>query len=141
MARMMIALAAMLAPILAGAGPAAADPAQGSVLARYAAEAKAAAPSFTGFSAERGKALFLASPAGGKPDTPSCTSCHTSNPAQPGRTRAGKSIGPMAVSAKADRYTDIAETEKWFGRNCDSVLGRSCTPIEKGDFITFMIGQ
>jgi mono/diheme cytochrome c family protein len=132
----MIARAGMLAAL-----PAAAGPAQSLVLDRYAAAAKAASPSFAGFSAARGKALFLASPAAGKPDTPSCTSCHTSNPAQPGRTRAGKPIGPMAVSAKPDRYTDLAETEKWFGRNCDSVLGRSCTPIEKGDFITFMVSQ
>ena len=137
MTRAMIAFAATLA----AAVPAAAGPAQSLVLDRYAAEAKAAAPAFAGFSAARGKALFLANPAGGKPDTPSCTSCHTSNPTQPGRTRAGKPIGPMAVSAKADRYTDIAETEKWFGRNCDSVLGRSCTPIEKGDFIAFMVSQ
>ena len=47
----------------------------------------------------------------------------------------------MALSAKGDRYTDIAETEKWFKRNCDSVLGRQCTAAEKGDFITFMISQ
>jgi mono/diheme cytochrome c family protein len=131
-----IALTGMLAAM-----PAAAGPGQSLVLERYAAEAKAAAPAFTGFSATRGKALFLTSPAGGKPDTPSCTSCHTSNPTQPGRTRAGKPIGPMAVSAKPDRFTDLTETEKWFGRNCDSVLGRGCTPIEKGDFITFMVSQ
>jgi cytochrome c peroxidase len=141
MSRVIIALAA----VLAAAAPAVAGPAQSVVLDRYAAEAQAgakgAAPSFAGYSAERGKALFLASPAGGKPDTPSCTSCHTSTPTQPGRTRAGKPIGPMAVSAKADRYTDFAETEKWFGRNCDSVLGRRCTPVEKGDFITFMLTQ
>jgi cytochrome c peroxidase len=137
MTRLMITLAALLA----AAAPAVAGPAQSGVLNRYAAEAKAAIPSFAGFSAERGKALFLASPAGSKPDTPSCTSCHTNDPTQPGRTRAGKPIGPMAVSAKGDRYTDFAETEKWFGRNCDSVLGRRCTPVEKGDFITFMMGQ
>jgi mono/diheme cytochrome c family protein len=135
MTRLMITLAALLA-----AAPAVAGPAQSVVLDRYAAEAKAGA-SFAGFSAARGKALFLASSAGGKPDTPSCTSCHTNDPTQPGRTRAGKPIGPMAVSAKGDRYTDFAETEKWFGRNCDSVLGRRCTPVEKGDFITFMMGQ
>ncbi|MFL5257353.1 MAG: DUF1924 domain-containing protein, partial [Rhodopila sp.] len=99
MTRVMIALAT----VLATAAPAVAGPAQSGVLNRYAAEAKVAVPSFAGFSAERGKALFLASPAGGKPDTPSCTSCHTSNPTQPGRTRAGKAIGPMAVSAKGDR--------------------------------------
>jgi hypothetical protein len=47
----------------------------------------------------------------------------------------------MAISAKPDRYVDRAVTEKWFGRNCDSVLGRPCTPGEKGDFIAFMVSQ
>jgi cytochrome c553 len=121
--------------------PAVAGPAQDTVLARYAAEAKAANPAFAGFSAERGKTLFHASFGTGKPDTPSCTTCHTENPTQPGRTRAGKTIPPLALSAKGDRYSDIAETEKWFGRNCESVIGRACTPLEKGDFISFMITQ
>ena len=88
-----------------------------------------------------GKSLFFSEPATGKPDTPSCTSCHAKNPKEPGKTRAGKEIGPMALSVKSDRYSDSQETEKWFGRNCDSVLGRPCTPIEKGDFITFMASQ
>ncbi len=114
---------------------------QQTVLDRYAAEAKAAAPAFAGFSAERGKAFFLAHPASGKPDTPSCTTCHTADARQIGHSRAGKEIGPLAVSATPDRFTDIAKTEKWFTRNCDSVLGRACTAAEKGDFITFMVSQ
>jgi hypothetical protein len=124
------------APLAHAAGGAQAD-----VLAKYAAEAKAADPSFSGFSGERGKAFFYAEPGTGKPDTPGCTSCHSKNPKEAGQTRAGKEIGPMALSAKGDRYTDMVETEKWFKRNCDSVLGRQCTPAEKGDFITFMISQ
>ena len=139
MMRTLFALAALFAaatPIPASAGPA-----QNVILERYATEAKAAVPSFAGFSGQRGKGLFLSTPAAGRPDTPSCTTCHTTDPAQSGRTRAGKPIGPMAVSAKPDRYTDMADTEKWFGRNCDSVLGRACTAIEKGDFITFMTSQ
>ena len=111
------------------------------VLDRYAAAAKGADRAFAGFSAARGRAFFLARPGTGKPDTPSCTTCHTADPAQPGHTRAGKDIGPMAVSAKPDRYTDFDTTEKWFGRNCQSVLGRPCSAAEKGDFITFMSGQ
>jgi mono/diheme cytochrome c family protein len=120
---------------------AAAGPAQKLVLEHYAAEAKASSASFSGFSPERGKALFLSQSTTGKPDTPSCSTCHTTNPRQSGRTRAGKEIDPMALSVKTDRYSDIAKTEKWFGRNCDSVLGRACTPLEKGDFITFMVNQ
>jgi hypothetical protein len=120
---------------------AAAGPAQKLVLEHYAVEAKANNAAFSGFSAERGKALFVSQSTTGKPDTPSCTVCHTTNPRQSGRTRAGKEIDPMALSVKTDRYGDIAKTEKWFGRNCDSVLGRPCTPVEKGDFITFMVSQ
>ncbi len=126
---------------LAPAALAAPGPGQKQVLDQYTTEAKAADPSFPGFSAERGKTFFFAEPATGKPDTPSCTTCHSKNPKDSGRTRAGKDIGPMALSVKSDRYSDIAETEKWFKRNCDSVLGRQCTPAEKGDFITFMISQ
>jgi mono/diheme cytochrome c family protein len=124
-------LAALSLPALAGAG-------QEAVLAEYLKQAKAADAGFAGFSAERGKAFFLAQQTGGKPDTPSCTSCHGKDPMAGGQTRAGKAIDPMAVSAQADRYTDLAKTENWFGRNCNSVLGRDCTPQEKGDFIAFM---
>ena len=53
-------------------------------------------------------------------------------------TRAGKTIEPMAVSASPSRFTDIAKTEKWFGRNCKTVLGRACSAQEKGDFITYL---
>ena len=123
---------------LAGA---AAGPAQQAQLDGYAIQAKAADPAFAGFSAERGKTLLLAKFTTGKPDTPSCTTCHTADPRKPGQTRAGKEIGPMALSANPDRYSVPADTEKWFGRNCDSVIGRACTALEKGDFITFMVGQ
>jgi hypothetical protein len=124
-------LAALPLPVIAGVR-------QSAVLDAYRQKAVAADPAFAGFSAQRGQSFFLAQHSGGKPDTPSCTTCHTSNPANAGQTRAGKAIDPMAVSANPDRFTDIAKTEKWFARNCSSVLGRDCTPEEKGDFITFM---
>ncbi len=115
--------------------------AQDQVLAALEAQAKSADPGFTGFSAENGKALFMATHAGGKPDTPSCTTCHTADPKAMGKTRAGKPIDPMAVSANPKRFTDLAEVEKWFGRNCNSVLGRDCTPQEQGDVATWLISQ
>jgi len=109
-----------------------------SILSRYADSARTDAPSFSGFDANRGKDLYFKEFTGGKKDTPSCTSCHTNNPTQAGETRAGKSIKPMAVSANARRYQSLKKTEKWFRRNCKSVLGRECTTTEKGDFLTFM---
>jgi hypothetical protein len=114
---------------------------QQPLLEFYASEAKASDPAFGGFSAERGEHLFRAHFPGGKPDTPSCTACHTTDPKKAGQTRAGKDIDPMAVSVNPNRYADQAKAEKWFGRNCRNVLGRECTATEKGDFITFMLSQ
>jgi hypothetical protein len=85
--------------------------------------------------------LFKTNFSTGKPDTPSCTTCHTTDPRKTGQTRAGKDIEPMAASANSKRYSEQAKTEKWFGRNCNNVLGRECTATEKGDFITFMLAQ
>jgi hypothetical protein len=112
-----------------------------SLLDFYANEAKASDPGFSRFSAERGEHLFRTNFSTGKPDTPSCTTCHTTDPRKTGQTRAGKDIEPMAASANPKRYSDQAKAEKWFGRNCNNVLGRECMPTEKGDFITFMLAQ
>ena len=134
----------LLAAALTATGTAAfaADnPARTRILDGFAAEAKAADPSFAGFSAERGAALFSGTHAGGQPETPSCTSCHGTAPTAAGKTRAGKPIEPMAVSASPERYTDPEKVAKWFERNCQSVLGRACTAREKGDFIAFMVSK
>lgn len=133
-----IAAFAMLLTVPAAA--AAAGP-QDAVLAALTEAARTADPGFTGFSADAGKAFFLTAHTGGKPDTPSCTTCHTNNPAAPGKTRAGKLIDPMAVSANPRRFTDLAEVQKWYSRNCNSVLGRDCTPQEQGDVAVWLIDQ
>jgi hypothetical protein len=127
-------LACALAPAAQGQSPK-------SVLDFYASQAEATDTGFSGFSAERGEHLFRTSYSTSKPDTPSCTTCHTTDPRKVGQTRAGKDIEPMAASANPNRYGDQAKAEKWFGRNCNNVLGRDCTATEKGDFITFMLSQ
>lgn len=135
-----------VAVILAGcsfvvlSGTAQAGP-RDDILAGLEAEARAGSPAFAGFDAGRGEALFRDRHEGGKPETPACTSCHDPDPAKVGMTRAGKAIAPMAVSVQADRYTDPAKVAKWFRRNCNSVLGRDCTAVEQGDFLTFMSSQ
>lgn len=91
--------------------------------------------------AARGEKLFKTSFGLGKPETPSCTSCHGDTPFARGETRTGKVIEPMAVSKTPDRYTDPKKVAKWFRRNCNSVLGRECTAQEKLDFLTYMSGQ
>lgn len=121
--------------IVLAAGVAVALTPQEQLLRTYAAEAGVA-----GFSAERGRAFFLAEHVGGKAETPSCVTCHTADVTQPGQTRAGKRIEPLAVSANPERLTDPAFVEKWLGRNCNSVLGRECTALEKGDIVAFLAG-
>jgi len=111
------------------------------LLAQYALSARAASPAFSGFSAARGEKLHVTKFAGGKVETPACTSCHADSPRSVGRTPAGKSIEALAVSLNPARYTDPAKVEKWFKRNCQDVLGRECTPLEKGDWLSYMISQ
>lgn len=113
----------------------AASPARQAILDGYAAKAGGQP------SAARGKAFFFATHTGGKPDTASCTACHGESARSAGRTRAGKPIEPLAVSVTPSRFTDAAKVEKWFGRNCRTVLGRACTAGEKADFIAFMSSQ
>lgn len=126
---------ALLLPLSAAAGP------LENQLSAYASAAKAANPSFAGFSAARGKTLHTQSFTGGKADTPSCTSCHGKDPLAAGQTLTGKAIKPLALSATPSRYADPAKVEKWFKRNCNEVLGRECTPQEKGDWLTYVQGQ
>jgi len=131
--RQFIALSCIvMLPAMAYAGAA-----QKPIIDSYLAAAKAENAAFSGFSAERGRAFFLAKHDASS-ETPSCTTCHTSDPTKAGQTRAGKDVAPMAVSKTPDRFTDAEKVEKWFTRNCQSVIGRACTAQEKGDFITFM---
>ncbi len=113
-----------------------ANPARDAIVAGFAAEAGVST-----FSADAGRTMFLGQFTGGKEATPSCTTCHTNNPTAAGRTRVGKPILPMAVSANPERFTDPEKVAKWFRRNCTSVLGRECTAEEKGNFLAFMISQ
>jgi hypothetical protein len=109
-----------------------------ALLTQYAAEARVASPAFGGFSAARGKTLHNQNFASGKADTPTCVSCHGSDPRAAGRTPSGKAVEAMAVSVTPTRYLDPAKVEKWFRRNCNEVLGRACSPQEKGDWLTYM---
>ncbi|HEY0837771.1 MAG TPA: DUF1924 domain-containing protein [Azospirillum sp.] len=135
-------LAAVAVLVTGVALAAAGHPGRTAILDAYAAQAKAQSPAFAGFSAARGRALYLGPHSGGKAETIACAACHTATPTAPGRHhKTGRSIEPMAVSANPARFTDAAEVEKRFERDCPNVLGRACTAQEKGDFITFLTAQ
>jgi hypothetical protein len=69
-----------------------------------------------------------------------CGSCHGNAPTQPGKhASTGKAIGALAPAANAERFTDMAKTEKWFRRNCNDVLGRECSAGEKADVLAWLI--
>lgn len=124
---------AMSLSSLAVAGP------REDLLAQYTSAAKAANPAFGGFSAQRGQTLHTQNFTTGKPDSPSCTSCHGTNSRTAGKNATGKVIDAMAVSATPTRYTDPAKVEKWFKRNCNEVIGRECSAVEKGDWLTYVM--
>ncbi len=116
-------------------GNAQANPA---LLAQYQQQAKQQNPSFAGFSAERGKALYYReSTASGK--TMSCASCHTSDPRKPGKTPAFRTLEPFAPAITPARFTDMKKVEKWFRRNCDDVFKRECSAQEKGDLVSWIV--
>lgn len=108
------------------------------ILDEIVQEARQAQPGFTA-SAARGEQFYRARRARGK-EADSCASCHTDNPKAEGKhVKTNKAIEPLAPSANKQRFTDMAQVEKWFRRNCREVLSRVCTPQEKADFTAYVL--
>lgn len=126
-----------LSLLMLSANAYAASPAE--TLQNYTAQAIQENASFRTASASRGDVFFHTAHRHSDGAKVSCATCHTDNPKQNGKTRANKEILPMATSANAQRFTDLAKTEKWFRRNCQDVLERSCTAQEKSDFIAYLL--
>jgi hypothetical protein len=100
------------------------------------AEARRTVPGFAGFSAQRGERFFKSTHA----NDWSCASCHTHNPLAPGRhATTGKDIAALAPGANPQRFTSADKADKWFRRNCNDVVGRACTPAEKGDVLAYLL--
>lgn len=99
-------------------------------------QAASQSPGFQGFSATRGEQFFKSTHG----NDWSCSSCHTENPMGIGKhAKTAKSIKPLAPAANPERFTDVAKIDKWFKRNCNDVVGRACTPLEKGDVLTYLM--
>lgn len=133
-----LVIAALFPVVTAAAALAAMSPARQAIFDEYLSAARTAEARFEA-STVRGETFFRGQHTGGKVDTPSCTSCHTSDLKKPGKSRAGKDIEPMAASVNSKRYTDAADVAKWLKRNCSDVLGRECTAPEKADVLAYLL--
>ena len=111
-----------------------------TLLQGYSRDARKEDSGFKEFSVERGRTLYEGR-GRAQGNLLSCASCHGMDPRSQGKTRAGKVIEAMAPAINPSRFTDAKKVEKWFLRNCDDVLKRNCTSIEKGDFITYLLSQ
>jgi hypothetical protein len=109
------------------------------LLKQYEVVAKLENPSFSGFSADRGARFFRTEHIHSDGKKVSCSTCHTTDPRNQGRTRANKVIEPMATIVNPLRFTDEVKVEKWFGRNCNDVIERNCSAQEKGDYIQYLV--
>jgi hypothetical protein len=117
----LLACLALTLPLAAAANP---------ILDGYKAEIKGT------FTAAAGEKLYKTV----GPTQLSCASCHTDSPKAAGKhAKTNKVIDPLAPSANPKRFTDVAQVEKWFKRNCNDALGRACTTQEKGDFMTYVL--
>lgn len=123
----LLACVALALPLLATANPIQDD---------YRAAARQENPAFKDFSAAAGQKLYTTV----GPNQLSCSSCHTDSPKNLGKhAKTNKEIQPLAPSANAKRFTDAAQVEKWFKRNCNDALARACTTQEKGDFMAYVL--
>lgn len=147
-------ICALIAPIAAATEPE-------DFLAAYAGMAREMDRGFKGFSAERGRAFYFEKHRIEDGTELSCSSCHhadprkgtmahrgefpcrachiTMNKPSDGRSATKREIPPFAPSAHPDRFTNEWQVESWFGWNCKLLLKRECTPVEKGDLITWLM--
>ena len=154
MRNLLFLLCVLMSDAALAAGPA-------DFLASYARQARQIDPAFAGFSAERGRALYFRSHIIEDGSELSCASCHHAAPRRKtvahksqipcrdchitfhapsaGRTVIIGDIKPFAPSANADRFTNEWKVEAWFNWNCNLLLKRACTPVEKGDVITWLL--
>jgi mono/diheme cytochrome c family protein len=108
------------------------------ILSGYLKEAQKTDKSLKDFDPSLGEDFYHAKQTLKDGKTVSCSTCHMPDPKLSGKTSAGKSIAPMAVSVNPKRFTDKEKVEKWFKRNCKDVYKRLCTAAEKGHFIKYL---
>jgi len=132
------------------------------ILENYAVQARAEDTSFSGFSAERGEALYREPHVIKGAGVWSCASCHLKDPRysvrahrtdipcrachvindweHPDPKHAKKRvIDPFAPSANPMRLTDAHRVDSFLKLNCLLLMQRECTAREKGDVIAYLL--
>ena len=132
------------------------------ILENYAVQAGAEDTSFSGFSAERGEALYREPHVIKGAGVWSCASCHLKDPRysvrahrtdipcrachvindweHPDPKHAKKRvIDPFAPSANPMRLTDAHRVDSFLKLNCLLLMQRECTAREKGDVIAYLL--
>lgn len=105
---------------------------------QYAAHVKAINPAYQ-LTAEAGRAFYVKKYIR-KGKEESCASCHTDNPANEGKhTETDKPIQPLSPAVNAKRFSNLQHVEKNFTVHCKDIIGRDCTPQEKGDYLIYLL--
>lgn len=86
--------------------------------------------------AEQGRVFFTSTHA----NDWSCATCHHAPPTTAGEhASTGKRIAPLAPAMNPDAFTNQRRTDKWFRRNCNDVLERTCTEQEKANVLAYLL--
>lgn len=112
------------------------------LVAKYSAAAKKANPAYTGPSAIAGQLFFNQKIMLQNGKEIACASCHTSNPANPGKNIiTGKTIFPLSPSIDQRRFSNLDKVEDQFTQHCNDILGDDCTAKEKADYIAYLLTE
>lgn len=105
---------------------------------QYAAHVQGIDPAYK-LTAEAGRAFYVKKyTRKGKEE--SCSSCHTDSPANKGKhSETGNAIQPLSPVVNPKRFSDLQKVETKFKKHCNDIIGRDCSPQEKGDYITYLM--
>ncbi len=132
------------------------------LLNRYHAEAQAGSVAFRGFSVEEGRIFYFRKYPAPVIGEVGCVSCHLQDPRRsvvrhrtkipcrachviddaehPDPANAKKrTLEAFAPVANPRRFTDPGVVENWFRLNCNYVLKRPCTAVEKGNLLAWVL--
>ncbi|MDP2152068.1 MAG: DUF1924 domain-containing protein [Methylotenera sp.] len=71
-----------------------------------------------------------------------CASCHTTNPANPGKhALTGKAIEPLSPAVNNKRFKDLDKVEEKFTEHCNEIIGTDCTAAEKANYIIYLLTE